>query len=106
MRTAGIDARTDQIGEMEGADRLANARNLRQCGNPFILLLAGHLQALDHESTVDTGERHHVANGGQCNEIKQRKQIRRRDIAQAPQDFCGLHQGKEHDTGGTQMALA
>ncbi len=59
----GIDARADQIGQMEGADRLADARDPCQRRQPLVPLLARHLQPLHHEGAVDAGQRHHVANG-------------------------------------------
>ena len=58
---AGIDARADQEGEMEGVDRLADARDARQRRNAGVLLLADGEQSLDHEGPVDAGQRHHVA---------------------------------------------
>ena len=87
---AGIDARADQIGQMEGADRLADARHPRQCGQPLVLLLARHLQPLDHEGAVDAGKRHHVADGGKGDEIEQGKQVRRRRIDIRPRRILAV----------------
>ena len=75
---AGIDARSDQEGEMEGVDRLADARDARQRRKPGILLLADRQQALDHEGAVDAGQRHHVADRRQRDEIEVAEQVGRR----------------------------
>ena len=104
---AGIDARADQEGEVKGADRLADARDPRQRRQPFILLLATPLQALDHEGAVDAGQRHHVADGGQRHQVEQRQAdpaVLHRQAA--AQDLRRLHQGEEDDAGGAKMALA
>ena len=90
---AGIDARPDQIGEMKSVNRLADARDPRKGGQPLILLLARHLQPLDHESAVDAGKRHHIANRRQRDDVEQRKQIKWRGVRQPlAQHLRRLHQ--------------
>ena len=74
---AGIDARTDQEAEMEGVDRLADARAARQRGKAGILLPADRQQPLHDEGAVDAGERHDVADRRQRHEIEQAEQIGR-----------------------------
>ena len=75
---AGIDARSDQEGQMEGVDRLADARDAGQCRKPGILLLADRQQALDDEGAIDAVQRHHVADRRQRDEIEIAEQIGRR----------------------------
>ena len=103
---AGIDARTDQEGQVEGVDRLADARRARQRREPGVPLLADRQQALDDEGAVDAGQRHDVADRRQRDEVEHRRADRAaRHRTLGAQHPRRLHQRQEHDAGRAEMAL-
>ena len=103
---AGVDARADEEGEMEGVDRLADARDADQRPQPRILLPAYGEQPLDDEGAVDAGERDDVAHRRQRDEIEPAEQVGRRPARRRrAQGADSFHERQEDDAGGAEMAL-
>ena len=104
---AGIDARADQEAERWNVPSGSPMRDTRaSAARPALRLLARRDQPLDHEGPVQAGQRHHVADGRQRDQVEHRQQIGLRGIrpldAQQPRR---LHQREKDDAGRAEMPL-
>ena len=108
--SAGVDARAQHEAQMIGRGRHGEAGGIGERAQPGVAALAHDLQALGHVGAVEALERHHIAHGGEADEVEQRQQVGRRAlgaVVSAPAQLArGGDQQHEGDAGGAQVAEA
>ena len=107
---AGIDPRTDGEAQIARRSRACATRPASAIARQAGVAAARHdLQSLRDEGAVDTGERHHVADGAQRHQIEPLPQVglRLRGIAAgAAQQAVGVDDQQKGKPGGTQVVEA
>ena len=73
---AGIDAGPEQEAEMPRLGRPRQPRGVHQRGQADLIAAAQRDHALGDEGAVEAGERHHVGDGAERDQMQQRQQVR------------------------------
>ena len=100
-----VDARAEREAAGPGGRPVARLRHVEQRRDAGTRAPRHHLQALADQRAIDAGERHHVAHGGQRDQVEQADQVRllaRIEEALPAQRAHRRHRRQERDRGGAQ----